>query len=970
MLVLRFLLIALTFGLLGAQSSAQSLVHLWSFDGNFDDSSPNLNTGSAIGTPTFVTGRFGQAVSLDATPDGGTTPGDGVEAAFAGGLPVLTTDSWSMNVWANFAADDAPGALEYLAGFGVSSNFAGGAEGQARGLLNFGTGFYFWGANGGGITADVDSGIPYDADGQWHMYTINHDASSSTTSMYRDGTFVTSASSTLVDTSNQVQVGNPSFWNQNFSGSLDEFSIYDNVLSEAQIGGLFFNNDPNDPVEFNPDLTVNRDTGDIILTNDSNFDIDVLGYTIRSAVGGLNPSAFSTIAGRFDAPPAGDGSIDSNDTWDVITDTAEMFSVEFSEGAPGTDGGTIEIGKVVNFGAGSWVPSPAEDVAIDLLLNDGQGTIQTIIASFVGNGDEPFEFGDLDTDGSIGISDWAVFQAATEIDLAGTTGVEAYLAGDLDGDQDKDIFDLDIFIETYEAANGIGSFAQIAGNPVPEPSSLILVAAACLGGVMIRKRRLPTGRVLTILLIACTVAISVSRSQAQSLVHQWSFDNNLNDTSGSGNDGTLTGGDGTAEYIAGRFGQAYDLNSAEGVVNSAASNLPLLGNNSATMGTTDTWTMNVWLNLASTPQDLSYFAGFGNHDDFTGAPEHGQSRGLIDFGAGYYFWGCNCDGTQPNPDIDSGAAYIADNDWHMYSVVNDGTNISMYTDATLVFSSPNNLVDSTFTEVAVGNPSVWNTAARAGVDEFSIYDGVLDGTQILGLFQSNDPFAAAFLRLEVDRGTGEVKIINDSATGSVSLNSYQISSPGSDLRLNEWDDLAGNAGFDPATSTGAGDGWEQDASSGTTQILESYLLGDGTFAGAQEISLGNIFTPGGEETLEFLYRNDQGVIVDISQVDYVGAITTLPGDFNGDLEVDIEDYNVWRDNLGAATDGAINDSGDGVNGVDEQDYLVWRNAFGNSALPAALEGPNNAVPEASTAALLLSCVCSLSAVSRFRRRQR
>ena len=76
----------------------------------------------------------------------------------------------------------------------------------------------------------------------------------------------------------------------------------------------------------------------------------------------------------------------------------------------------------------------------------------------------------------------------------------------------------------------------------------------------------------------------------------------------------------------------------------------------------------------------------------------------------------------------------------------------------------------------------------------------------------------------------------------------------------------------------------------------------------------------------------------------------LAGDFNGDGSVDLADYTVWRDNLGADDDSALLDLGDGVDGVDVADYQIWKANFGAS-LPV-LAPPVQAVPEPHTAALL------------------
>lgn len=80
------------------------------------------------------------------------------------------------------------------------------------------------------------------------------------------------------------------------------------------------------------------------------------------------------------------------------------------------------------------------------------------------------------------------------------------------------------------------------------------------------------------------------------------------------------------------------------------------------------------------------------------------------------------------------------------------------------------------------------------------------------------------------------------------------------------------------------------------------------------------------------------------------AGTFLPGDFNGDGTVDTADYSLWRDNLGAVDEGAINRFGDGVGGVTQLDYQLWESNFGNS-LPAAVA--TSPVPEPATLALVL-----------------
>src|SRR5690606_19134577 len=49
-----------------------------------------------------------------------------------------------------------------------------------------------------------------------------------------------------------------------------------------------------------------------------------------------------------------------------------------------------------------------------------------------------------------------------------------------------------------------------------------------------------------------------------------------------------------------------------------------------------------------------------------------------------------------------------------------------------------------------------------------------------------------------------------------------------------------------------------------------------------------------------------------------------PGDFNGDGMVNLADYTVWRDNLGAGDESSLSNNGDDMNGVDAGDYQLWK----------------------------------------------
>jgi len=79
----------------------------------------------------------------------------------------------------------------------------------------------------------------------------------------------------------------------------------------------------------------------------------------------------------------------------------------------------------------------------------------------------------------------------------------------------------------------------------------------------------------------------------------------------------------------------------------------------------------------------------------------------------------------------------------------------------------------------------------------------------------------------------------------------------------------------------------------------------------------------------------------------------LPGDFNSDGTVDLADYAVWRDSLGATEATSLGGNGDYSGVVDAGDYLIWKSSFSSSG-SAAFDA--NQVPEPATVGMfVLAC---------------
>ncbi len=124
-----------------------------------------------------------------------------------------------------------------------------------------------------------------------------------------------------------------------------------------------------------------------------------------------------------------------------------------------------------------------------------------------------------------------------------------------------------------------------------------------------------------------------------------------------------------------------------------------------------------------------------------------------------------------------------------------------------------------------------------------------------------------------------------------------------------------------------------------------------TFA---EVDLGNTFQWMG--ALEVVDQSEAEVtdysISSASGTDYRHAILApddmepLPGDYNSDGTVNLADYTVWRDNLGAADETALGGNGTNTGGVDSLDYPWWKERFEAAAQAATRTGAvPTAVPE-------------------------
>jgi len=228
-------------------------------------------------------------------------------------------------------------------------------------------------------------------------------------------------------------------------------------------------------------LTINRQTGSMVLLNNTDDDINIVGYSLTSVAGSFDQANWTTISGNYDAAP-GSGLVDTDDSWTVLTGAGvdtDLSEGEFDSG----NGGILPSTQPVDLGT-PWRTSPFEDVVAEILLDDG--SIVSVPVFYEGT---QIVSGDLNGVDGIDAADWNLFKAGQGSDFTGLSQVSAYQLGDLDGDGDHDLADFGLFEEAFDLANGAGSLATlISGSSVPEPSSLLLLTLAG-GWALVGSRR-------------------------------------------------------------------------------------------------------------------------------------------------------------------------------------------------------------------------------------------------------------------------------------------------------------------------------------------------------------------------------------------------------------------------------------------------------------------------------------------------
>ncbi|MCA9235251.1 MAG: hypothetical protein KDA44_07255 [Planctomycetales bacterium] len=646
--------------------------------------------------------------------------------------------------------------------------------------------------------------------------------------------------------------------------------VFDGVNNAAFSGLILTSSSPS--AIPHPQITINRDTGSVILENtNSQAASSLLGYSLTSAAGSFDQGQWTQISTAYDE--SGNKTVDPNDDWTVVTSDPSVTTdlSEFNFDTPG-DAAVFSPLQKINLGT-PWIQTPFEDVIAEITLADS--TTQSVDVVFTGT---PIAIGDLSGDGAINGSDWTQFKNGFSSPLGATTLVEAYLKGDLDGDMDQDLNDFTIFEQAYDAANGAGALAALVAS-VPEPSCLFLAVLALGGGGLVRSRRWWSCVVrCSVLLVAI---VSLSSQQAWAVA--FNFDAPTEFVDSNNIDLSL----GEVVYAINAGGPAMDrtvnvggtsvffeaMEDSTRITHNVAG--PLAGFNGGPAG------------LYPVPTDQTALDDVLNtHAWNDEAPVVVTLQGL-QVGASYRL---QVLGPADTRECCTGRdQFVASVDGGAPGEIHRYRDLDLDTVSHVLTASADFTADSTTQGISFYGPS----DVLAGLAGF--------------VLTSSSPHG---LSLTVDRETGNLSLSNQTPN-AISFDSYQITSAGASLLPAAWSSISERgaplSGF--PQGDGMGNGWEQATNPTDGGMAEWYLnpndaLPYSSLVPGGSIDLGNAYSTSIDaRDLQFSYRQTDGTVVP-RPVTYIGEPAGLPGDFNNDDRVDGADFLAWQRNptLGSLSD--------------------------------------------------------------------
>lgn len=794
-------------------------------------------------------------------------------------------------------------------------------------------------------------------------------------------------------------------------GSIFEARIYDNALTPTEVADNFTAG-CQDECGTGPALVINRDTGTAQFTNDLGSQ-NVVVYSIASAAGVLNPTGWSSIAATGDADSG--GSVDADDVWSIDSETRTLLGEQDPLGGGGPDDGaplvtSLPLGDI-------WTKSPFEDLTASITVFDGfNETVVNIPVIYTGNNGEAFRISDLDIDGDSDGDDYVIFKENHLQTL--TTDPEAlpidtFVLGDLDGDLDNDFDDFSLFKADFIDANGAAAFqALLAGAPVPEPSTVLILVA---GLVPLAWRRLSTRGMVGVLSLIIAGGLFLSEAQAVTIAH-WNFETDLiagsaadgqlvshpsatalhddaiEDISGNGNHLSAFAQDGgfTSMLFSDSVLPGNKTGSTLSMENDSTTCCPVLSSGEPSVdGTTPTFEGDLKLggspvgSLAQWTIEASVnFKTVGGFQTMVGKDGTGQATNGDLNQAPLYFQKINTDLFRINFVDNAGNVHITDSTtvatpgaWYNVAATSDGSTLKIFV----------NGVEESSLDISGSADSAMVALDQAGSEggggtvpySWSLFrgmynnghgdrvNGFMDDVRISNVALTPEQFLnteVLSLSLVVDPDTGVAMLRNDTAT-PITLDYYRIDSPTDGALLTA--DFDGSTGWDSlsdqqrdAIGAGEGESWAEIVGANSANLLtEQFLLGDSTIEPGSSVRLGApVNTALLTNDLEFQFATVGGGLRS-SNVFYeeIPPIGDLPGDLNGDGFVGAGDLGLVLNNWGAPAtpvpDGWVGIPQPTAPNIGSDDLGAVLTNWGQGTAPASVVGSAN-VPEPSSVLLL------------------
>ena len=736
----------------------------------------------------------------------------------------------------------------------------------------------------------LDSGVARNAD--VHTMIAEIDTTNRTTGeisykLWFDGQNFDTPTTELVVTG----IADPTFYTQlgairirATGGQADRWLSPLTIATEPSEGGLV----PLGDVK----VIIDRTTGDISLSNTSVLD-GVLGYTLSSAAGAFDATNWTTITGNYDSPPGGDGSVDSDDTWNIVSDLNS--NTELSEQAISGDGGSIGT-TPVDLGS-PWIKTPIEDVKATLLV-DVNGTTLPIGIPVEYTGE--VKFGDLNGDDLINAADWTQFKSGQGVVDPTMQGVAAYQLGDLNGDGYNLLQDYWLFRTAYDAENGAGAFEAMT-NAVPEPSTVALFACAFAGCLLVRRRHA--------MAVACLMAIGLLAVPRNAQATVFATDNFSAVDSGTGwavGDSWENLGAGVADT---RASSTHGYRAFETPITPFDHQSIYVGFDF------QTFTTNNWGGVAlfegpdeANKGDETLFVGRagvisgygvdlkGNNGRLnSGVPHDNELHHIIvginfDDPSGfdtYSIWVDNYDINSPNATttLDIASSVLQD-PWQSLRIAGaiqltvDNLIVANQDSVAEVFDAPDMLtalVNKSTGEISLVNSSDSNIAIN-GYSLTTLSQSFATAAADGDYNNDGEVNLADYTVWRNNLGAPEGTLPNDPNSGAIGVDQYNTwhSNFGMTGSGSPWESIASQnlAGF--PVGDGSGNGWEEGGSPGSIQVAEYFLKGESTIDIGTTISLGNFYGGGvaGPEDIVFEYVLSDGSIVR-GLVEYIGAAGSL-----------------------------------------------------------------------------------------------